>query len=191
MSLCHHVLYYYWPSHGNLCGKHLRGSGKVDNRGKKWSILHVFVHPSFPLPLPCSILAMDAHSSWQGEFQQVSRWGCCCMMLTDQHKDEQRQQCIYLKKYKVYNTLCPANSYNANPGRTFVTFWHLCLNSSLIHGSVFCLWLTYQKGEFQSGSVIFLGCLYGSWYVCPERKKSSCYTGRLWNGSDKGRPPVQ
>ena len=30
----------------------------------------------------------------------------------------EQQQCIYLKKYKVYNTLCPANSYNANLGRT-------------------------------------------------------------------------
>ena len=30
----------------------------------------------------------------------------------------QQQQRIYLKKYKVYNTLCPANSYNANLGRT-------------------------------------------------------------------------
>jgi len=30
----------------------------------------------------------------------------------------QQQQCIYLKKYKVYNTLCPANSYNANLGTT-------------------------------------------------------------------------
>ena len=26
--------------------------------------------------------------------------------------------CIYLKKYKVYKTSCPANSYNANLGRT-------------------------------------------------------------------------
>ena len=25
---------------------------------------------------------------------------------------------IYLKKYKVYKTSCPANSYNANLGRT-------------------------------------------------------------------------
>jgi len=31
---------------------------------------------------------------------------------------KQQQQCIYLKKYKVYNTLCPANSYKANLGRT-------------------------------------------------------------------------
>ena len=31
---------------------------------------------------------------------------------------QQQQQCIYLKKYKVYNTLCPANSYNANLDRT-------------------------------------------------------------------------
>ena len=31
---------------------------------------------------------------------------------------QQQQQCIYLKKYKVYNTSCPANSYNANLGRT-------------------------------------------------------------------------
>ena len=30
----------------------------------------------------------------------------------------EQQQCIFLKKYKVYNTLCPANSYNANLGRT-------------------------------------------------------------------------
>ena len=31
----------------------------------------------------------------------------------------QQQQCINLKKYKVYNTLCPAISYNAaNLGRT-------------------------------------------------------------------------
>ena len=31
-----------------------------------------------------------------------------------------QQQCIYLKKYKfkVYNTLCPASSFNANLGRT-------------------------------------------------------------------------
>ena len=29
---------------------------------------------------------------------------------------QQQQQCIYLKKYKVYNTLSPSNSYNANPG---------------------------------------------------------------------------
>ena len=27
---------------------------------------------------------------------------------------------MYLKKYKVYNTLCPANSYNANLGRTIL-----------------------------------------------------------------------
>ena len=33
-------------------------------------------------------------------------------------RQQQQQQCIYLKKYKVYNTLCPANSYNANLGRT-------------------------------------------------------------------------
>ena len=26
--------------------------------------------------------------------------------------------CVYLKKYKVYKTSCPANSYNANLGRT-------------------------------------------------------------------------
>ena len=25
---------------------------------------------------------------------------------------------FFLKKHKVYNTLCPKNSYNANPGRT-------------------------------------------------------------------------
>ena len=31
---------------------------------------------------------------------------------------QQQQQCIYLKKYKVCNTLCPANGYNANLGRT-------------------------------------------------------------------------
>ena len=30
----------------------------------------------------------------------------------------EQQQCINLKKYKVYHTLCPANSYNANLGRT-------------------------------------------------------------------------
>ena len=35
-----------------------------------------------------------------------------------QQQQQQQQQCIYLKKYKVYNTLCPANSYNANLGRT-------------------------------------------------------------------------
>ena len=34
------------------------------------------------------------------------------------YQKQQQQQCIYLKKYKVYNTLCPANSYNANLGRT-------------------------------------------------------------------------
>ena len=31
---------------------------------------------------------------------------------------KKRQQSIYVKKYKVYNTSCPANSYNANLGRT-------------------------------------------------------------------------
>ena len=34
------------------------------------------------------------------------------------HNVQQQQQYIYLKKYKFYNTLCPANSYNANLGRT-------------------------------------------------------------------------
>ena len=33
---------------------------------------------------------------------------------------QQQQQCIYLKKYKFYNTSCPANSYNATLGRTRV-----------------------------------------------------------------------
>ena len=33
-------------------------------------------------------------------------------------QQQQQQQYIYLKKYKVYNTSCPANSYNANLGRT-------------------------------------------------------------------------
>ena len=28
------------------------------------------------------------------------------------------QQCIGLQNYKVYNTLCPANSFYANLGRT-------------------------------------------------------------------------
>ena len=31
---------------------------------------------------------------------------------------KKQQQSIYVKKYKVYNTSCPANSYNANLGRT-------------------------------------------------------------------------
>ena len=31
-------------------------------------------------------------------------------------RQQQQRQCIYLKKYKVYNTLCPVNSYNANLG---------------------------------------------------------------------------
>ena len=39
------------------------------------------------------------------------RWFC-------HSQEQQQQQCIYLKKYKVYNTSCPANSYNANLGRT-------------------------------------------------------------------------
>ena len=38
--------------------------------------------------------------------------------LSDVNKKQQQHQCIDLKKYKVYNTLCPANSYNANLGRT-------------------------------------------------------------------------
>ena len=33
-------------------------------------------------------------------------------------QQQQQQQRIYLKKYKVYNTSCPANSYNANLRRT-------------------------------------------------------------------------
>ena len=33
-------------------------------------------------------------------------------------KQQQRQQCIHLQNYKVYNTLCPANSFYANLGRT-------------------------------------------------------------------------
>ena len=45
------------------------------------------------------------------------------IFFEDRHRktnnyQQQQQYCIYLKKYKVYNTLCPANSYNANLGRT-------------------------------------------------------------------------
>ena len=32
--------------------------------------------------------------------------------VKQQQQQQQQQQCIYLKKYKVYNTLCPADSYN-------------------------------------------------------------------------------
>ena len=35
------------------------------------------------------------------------------------------------------------------------------------------------SGRLLSSFVIFPGCLYRSRYVCPERKKSSCHTGRL------------
>ena len=35
-----------------------------------------------------------------------------------QGNKQQQQQCIYLQNYKIYNTLCPANRYNANLGRT-------------------------------------------------------------------------
>ena len=35
-----------------------------------------------------------------------------------QWKQQQRQQCIHLQNYKVCNTLCPANSFYANLGRT-------------------------------------------------------------------------
>ena len=38
--------------------------------------------------------------------------------MTTNKQQQQQQQCIYLKKYQVYNTSCPANSYNANLGRT-------------------------------------------------------------------------
>ena len=35
-----------------------------------------------------------------------------------QWKQQQRQQCIHLHNYNVFNTLCPANSFYANLGRT-------------------------------------------------------------------------
>lgn len=35
------------------------------------------------------------------------------------NSNNDNNKCIYLKKYKVYNTLCPANNYKyANLGRT-------------------------------------------------------------------------
>ena len=39
------------------------------------------------------------------------------LIVTKWRRQQQQRQCIYLKKYKVYNTLCPVNSYNANLGR--------------------------------------------------------------------------
>ena len=56
--------------------------------------------------------------------KQAEKVNCTLLILkktavkTAQKKIRQQQQCIYWKKYKVYNTLCPANSYNANLGRT-------------------------------------------------------------------------
>ena len=46
------------------------------------------------------------------------RLGSLIGYALQQQQQQQQQQCIYLKKYKVYNTSCPANSYNANLGRT-------------------------------------------------------------------------
>ena len=40
------------------------------------------------------------------------------LIVTKWRRQQQQRQCIYLKKYKVYNTLRPVNSYNANLGRT-------------------------------------------------------------------------
>ena len=40
------------------------------------------------------------------------------LLIVTKWSRQRQQQCIYLKKYKVYNTLCPVNSYNANLGRT-------------------------------------------------------------------------
>ena len=51
-------------------------------------------------------------------FTQLSPQITVFSPLQQQQQQQQQQQCIYLKKYKVYNTLCPANSYNANLGRT-------------------------------------------------------------------------
>ena len=34
------------------------------------------------------------------------------------HHQQQQQQCILFKIYKAYKTLCPANSYSTNLGRT-------------------------------------------------------------------------
>ena len=34
-------------------------------------------------------------------------------MVIQGNKQQQQQQCIYLQNYKIYNTLCPANRYNA------------------------------------------------------------------------------
>ena len=52
-------------------------------------------------------------------FTQLSPQITVFSPLQQQQQQQQQQQCIYLKKYKVYNTLCPAMSYNAaNLGRT-------------------------------------------------------------------------
>ena len=48
-----------------------------------------------------------------GRQQLKSNW-----KSINNNNNKQKQQSIYLKKYKVYYTLCPANSYNANLGRT-------------------------------------------------------------------------
>ena len=39
-------------------------------------------------------------------------------LTAENYEKKPSSSCIYLKKYKVYKTSCPANSYNANLGRT-------------------------------------------------------------------------
>ena len=58
------------------------------------------------------------------------------MYLFKEIQLQQQQQSIYLKKYSYNYTLCPANSYNANLGRTR-------LEKSL--ETMQCLARTYRK----------------------------------------------
>ena len=53
-------------------------------------------------------------------FSQASAFPSTILLTDRQQTNKQRR--IYLKKYKVYDTLCPANSYNANLAGTMQDF---------------------------------------------------------------------
>ena len=50
---------------------------------------------------------------FRAELKSIINMASSSRQKNSSQQQQQQQQCIYLKKYKVYNTLCPANSYNA------------------------------------------------------------------------------
>ena len=68
--------------------------------------------PVVPLPIIKNCAQCNDESP---SFELLSiTWDNYCPLILN--KQQQQQQCIYLNKCKVYNTLCPANSYNAYLG---------------------------------------------------------------------------